>query len=645
MLLTTFGLPWQDARHLTLSFAPDGTLIAGQHSTLFQTLNAQQPQSAWEGAILRAAQTWAQYANIDIGVVPDGGQPFGTDRNVQGEPRFGDIRIGAQQMAPGVLALSVPPDPYASGTWSGAVLLNSAYAFSGPEPDLYSVMLHELGHALGVAESDDPTSVMHALANSAHDHLSAGDIAAIQQLYGVRVAAVANGATLPAATDIAYPQAPNGYDGTTPLVAFGDLGAPDAANFYRVQVVSGYEGPLTFRLQTSGISLLEPDLTVYDAAGQVVGEAYSTQSMGDVVSVTLGQVEGGAVYYAKVSGAVHDMSGVGRFGLAVTFDERLTVPEERIDTILRGPYDSLNPTVIDEIFRGASPLFIDDDLQAHSGFSSAEILDPTPGYALNSTYQEFGSLTDAVQQEYLQVTAPSGLPADAGVMTVTVNAFPINGIVPRVDVFDASGNAVPSDVLVNSNGTLTLQVTKVTAGANYYLHVTAASTAETGNFTAIVNFSQPTTSSTSFTSNTLSAAAPQQSAMLFVAQDQLFHFHLTADAIGAPPDMGVHMTIADSNGTVVFDLVAPAGIAVSADPVLLAPGAYTVSFTAMSANATLPTPLNYTLQGSVLSDPIGPAVLDPTLQPFYTNPSLPGQYVYPGGVVSKNPFYFVALVL
>src|SRR4051794_29645648 len=73
----TFGVPWHDPSHLTLSFAPDGTAIAGHTSSLFQNLNAQQPQATWQRDLLRAFQTWASLTNINIGVVADGGQPFG----------------------------------------------------------------------------------------------------------------------------------------------------------------------------------------------------------------------------------------------------------------------------------------------------------------------------------------------------------------------------------------------------------------------------------------------------------------------------------------------------------------------------------------------------------------------------------------
>src|SRR5262249_30697856 len=73
----TFGVPWTDPSRLTLSFAPDGTSIAGHTSSLIQTLNAQQPAAVWQQEILQAFQTWAVQANINIGLVNDGGQAFG----------------------------------------------------------------------------------------------------------------------------------------------------------------------------------------------------------------------------------------------------------------------------------------------------------------------------------------------------------------------------------------------------------------------------------------------------------------------------------------------------------------------------------------------------------------------------------------
>src|SRR6516164_10655923 len=77
-VLSAFGVPWPDPEHLTLSFVPDGTQVGTAQSNLFQLLNAKYPTAVWENEILRAFQTWAVNANINIGMVPDSGLPIGT---------------------------------------------------------------------------------------------------------------------------------------------------------------------------------------------------------------------------------------------------------------------------------------------------------------------------------------------------------------------------------------------------------------------------------------------------------------------------------------------------------------------------------------------------------------------------------------
>ena len=165
-LRAAIGLPWRDPTHLTLSFAPDGTSIAGDSSDLFQDLDSQFPNAAaWQGDIVRAFQTWAAQTNISVGLVADNGAPFGVAGLMQGDPRFGDIRIGARPMSPEVMAITVPPDPYMSGTLSGDMILNSS-ADLNPS-DLFDVALHEAGLALGLGESTDPASVMYPVAQPA----------------------------------------------------------------------------------------------------------------------------------------------------------------------------------------------------------------------------------------------------------------------------------------------------------------------------------------------------------------------------------------------------------------------------------------------------------------------------------------------
>src|SRR5262245_40966032 len=149
-----YGVPWPEPEELTISFAADGTAAGGQSSVLFRTLDARMPTRVWQQEILRAFQTWAAAADINVRLVADGGQAFGTLGLKQGDPRFGDVRIGAFPMAGDVLAVSNPYDPFVANTWVGDIFLNSAYRFGvgaqGGSYDLFSVLLHEAGHALGL---------------------------------------------------------------------------------------------------------------------------------------------------------------------------------------------------------------------------------------------------------------------------------------------------------------------------------------------------------------------------------------------------------------------------------------------------------------------------------------------------------------
>ena len=89
LVLTAWGTPWPG--QLTVSFVPDGTTVGSQQSATPQGVSVQ----AWKGEILRTLQTWAASANVNVGLVNDGGQPLGTPGRPVGDARFGDIRIAA----------------------------------------------------------------------------------------------------------------------------------------------------------------------------------------------------------------------------------------------------------------------------------------------------------------------------------------------------------------------------------------------------------------------------------------------------------------------------------------------------------------------------------------------------------------------
>jgi hypothetical protein len=624
---TVFGVPWSNASYLTLSFAPDGTKIRGHASTLFATLNAQEPTAVWQATVLRAVQSWVVNTNLEVGVVPDGGQPFGTSGLGQEYARFGDIRIGAMPLSPTVLAVSVPHDPFLSGGWSGDILLNSTIAFTAPQTDLYGVLLHELGHVFGLGPSTDPASVLYNKATWVTSQLATSDVAAIQALYGAPTPSRARNHTFQTAAPIRY-SSDDGipFTGTTPLLAFGTLATVGQNDVFSLQTLA-YTGPMTFRLQTAGISVLAPELIVYDANGNDLGQAQSTSALGDVVSVQLPGVTANATYYVRVEAATTDLFAVGRYGLAVTFDATLKTTPDQIAALLRGEHD------------GASG----DDSSDNAKPGTVRALRTTPGYAANQHYETRGSLRNTATFSLQTPASPAGAPL---VMTVALSASGDRAVLPQLQVFDANQQPVATELLVNGTAGSTIQVAGMAPGQTYYLMLTppASGGGEDANFALVADFKQPPTLLPSLAAGSVTTATSQQGYALYVALDQVFGFTLSAAGVGAPAGSAVQMTITDANGNVVFALTAPAGQTVTGPAVLLVPGAYTIHLTAVLPAGTQAS-LLFLLRGAAIGDDIGPVITNPTNLPMYANPGDPFTYTYPDGTVTANPWLLVSLVL
>jgi hypothetical protein len=630
-----FGIPWQDPSHITLSFVPDGTPIGGHTSNLFRTLNAEfSSPGAWQSEIVLAFQTWAVYANISVGLVSDSGAPLGVAGPTQGVPNFGDIRIGAQNMS-GDLAIAAPPDPYFSGTLAGDVLLNSSYTFDSNT--LFAVMLHEAGHAFGLPDNDDPSSVMYQDMTVHHTTLAPEDIAALQALYGARdLDRNGNNGSFATATKTDYSGIVPSYTGTTPVVAYGDLSAPNDVDYFWIQPIPAYTGPITFELITSRISFLAPRVTVYDQNEQFLGQAQSNSEFGDIVSVHLPQSDPTAQrYYIKVDSAVNNLFAIGRYALVVTFDGRLLVNPNSIPVILRGPYDDLtNENDMAQLFSNPTNALFNSDLNTDITFQTAEVLESTPGYPPDLHYEQIASLSNTSNVEYYQLPASGTRPGSDDVLTVTVTQLAVNGVLPVVSVYDAANNPVSADILLNGNGTYAIQVPDTTPSTSYSLKVAAAHPGDTGNYSLVALYGSMTVNLITFAGTSGNNPQPQLDYNLYIAQSQLFQFVLNTGAAEVAQGSQVTMEIYDGSGNLVFTLTGQAGTTVSGPSVLLRPGAYRVRFST-AQGAMLP---SFRLLGQSLSDPVGAASDDPTMQPMYQSSSDPSEYSYPDGNTSSDPY-------
>lgn len=161
----------------------------------------------FQDALNDAFAAWSSVANVTFVQASDSGAVLGhTGTDVSGSIRIGAFDLtGAEEGSPyynaGAWAFEPPGGTSAFAGLAtannqpslfGDLLLNSEaffYASGGSDFSEYAneirnILIHELGHSLGLLHSDDPDAIMNPLRDTTDLSLGVDDIAGIQFLYG-----------------------------------------------------------------------------------------------------------------------------------------------------------------------------------------------------------------------------------------------------------------------------------------------------------------------------------------------------------------------------------------------------------------------------------------------------------------------------
>ena len=155
---------------------------------VFSQVTEKLPAAATQSEILRAFNQWSNVAQVN----------FVSGTNAQARRTVNVLFAHRAHGDPfpfdgpgGVLAHTFYPAPPNPEPIAGDMHLDDDERWQiGANTDVYTVVLHEAGHALGLVHTDNPADIMYPYYRLGKQ-LSSGDIGIVQSLYGARATAPA----------------------------------------------------------------------------------------------------------------------------------------------------------------------------------------------------------------------------------------------------------------------------------------------------------------------------------------------------------------------------------------------------------------------------------------------------------------------
>src|SRR5262249_46326044 len=139
------------------------------------------------------------------------------------------------------------------------------------------------------------------------------------------------------------------------------------------------------------------------------------------------------------------------------------------------------------------------------------------------------------------------------VLVVSLNSATLNGVVPQVTLLDDNFALLPAQVLINGNGTYTIQASGIRGNDDVYLRVTSPAGA-TGNYHVQADFGGRSLQARGFAIGAVTAAEPSRNYQLYLGHSQLMQFTLSATSTVAGSTSAVRFDLRDAQGQIVRTL-------------------------------------------------------------------------------------------
>ncbi len=626
-VMATFGVPWPDPRSLSVSFPSDDASIGAFPNTVRQRFDQVTDRLQWQSEVLRAFQTWASVTNVNVGLVPDRGDDFGAVGLSSNDPRFGEIRVGA--FPQGATLANAAPFGTQSGTWSGDVLLNTEVNYyladwnaTSPTPapspnelgapvELFSVLLHEAGNALGLADTRTPGTVMNGTYSGPRGQLSSLDIAAIRRLYGGARRdpfETTTNNSLSTSTVINAPVSPD-----QPVSVSGSLNTRSDLDVYRFQPLRDQE-KVSVRLWASGISLLKARLEVIDRFGKVLASAQADSIFDNNLQLDIGSLADHPLLYVRVSRNTNDVFAIGDYRLDIDYRDLSQQPSLVPPVHDADANDDDDATVdfvsVDQLFANG---LLDPEVGNNDLLSNATRLSTPAGYLPRSRYEVTSSISSSADRDLWRFQTPEFA---SPTMTISIDTLGLQNPVVEAYILNSIGDRVAASTTRKADGGMTLVVNNPGALRNYivFIRALAGSSVSSGNYAVTVDFAtDPANQLTTLYSAQVSSSREHIS-RLDVNKTQLMRFDLST--LGTNANVGTQITIYNAvTGDIELTLASQAA-ATSTQYVWLGKGSYFLRAT-LRTRSGLPTTglTTFRVMVDVLSDDQGPRPSDPTQLP------------------------------